>query len=83
MKALEKIYEEVEFMKSMMKSVFVYDSVLSKQNSYLIKYKKTLGEELYNDVFDEYKEYLNKNYNVVEATYTDCEGVTYNSLVKI
>ena len=81
MKALEKIYEEVEFMKSMMKSVFVYDSVLSKQNSYLIKYKKTLGEELYNDVFDEYKEYLNKNYNVVEATYTDCEGVTYNSLV--
>ena len=83
MKALEKIYEEVKFMKSMMKSVFVYDSVLSKQNSYLIKYKKTLGEELYNDVFDEYKEYLNKNYNVVEATYTDCEGVTYNSLVKI
>ena len=81
MKALEKIYEEVEFMKSMMKSVFVYDSVLSKQNPYLIKYKKTLGEELYNDVFDEYKEYLNKNYNVVEATYTDCEGVTYNSLV--
>ena len=83
MKALEKIYEEVEFMKSMMKSVFVYDSILSKQNSYLIKYKKTLGEELYNDVFDEYKEYLTKNYNVVEATYTDCEGVTYNSLVKI
>ena len=83
MKALEKIYEEVEFMKSMMKSVFVYDSVLSKQNSYLIKYKKTLGEELYNDVFDEDKEYLTKNYSVVEGTYTDCEGVTYNSLVKI
>ena len=81
MKALEKIYEEVEFMKSMMKSVFVYDSVLSKQNSYLIKYKKTLGEELYNDVFDEYKEYLNKNFKVAEGTYTDSEGVTYNSLV--
>ena len=81
MNALEKIYDEVEFMKSMMDSIFVYNGEMTKQNPYLIEYKKTSGEKLYNDVFDEYKEYLNKNFKVVEGTYTDCEGVTYNSLV--
>jgi glutaminase len=74
--------EEIHYMKEMMKSCYAYNS-LNKTNMYLTSYKHTLGEEVFNEVYDSYKKYLEENYKVVKNVGTDSDGLTYNSLVKI
>ena len=73
---------EIKYMKSMMDSCYAYDS-LSKDDRYLAKYKTRLGEETFNKVYAEHKDYLIKTFKVIRGTYTDHEGLTYNSLEKI
>ena len=73
---------EIKYMKSMMQSCYAYDS-LSKDDRYLVKYIDILGEDVFNSTYDEYEEYLRTNYRVERNTFTDNEGVTYNSLIKI
>jgi hypothetical protein len=78
---MRTIEEEIKWMQSMMESLYAYFS-LSKDNSYLAKYKERLGEEKFNEVYDEYKKYLEDTYIIKTDTGTDSEGITYNSLIK-
>jgi hypothetical protein len=73
------ISEEVEYMKSMMESLYTYGG-LNKDNDYLSKYKVSLGNKLFNKTFDEYKKDLEEGYDVDYGTYTDSDGLTYSSL---
>lgn len=72
---------KVKMMMRMMKSLYAYDS-LSKNNSYLSKYKTELGEKEFNRVYDEYEKELKEKYTVKRGVYTDGEGCTYNELVE-
>jgi hypothetical protein len=74
--------KEVKRMKDMMQSCYAYDS-LRKDERYLAKYKNILGEDVFNKVYDEYEKYLETNYKIERNVYTDNEGLTYNSLIKL
>lgn len=80
----EQIKEEktIGSLKSMMDSCFTYDG-LTKDNSYIKKYRYDLGIELFNKIYDEYSKHLNENYIVNRGVYTDHEGCSYNSLIKM
>lgn len=73
--------DEIYSMKDMMVSCYTYGG-LQKSNPFLSKYKKTLGKELFDKVYDEHSKYLRKNFKVEWNTYTDHEGLTYNSLIE-
>ena len=82
----EGLENRIESMKSMMKSIFAYDGLHRSGYSfdqYLKKYEDILGKQLFDEVYDEYSKYLNDTFEVVRNVYTDHEGCTYNSLVKI
>lgn len=78
---IAKFEEAVKNMKSMMDSLFVYGG-LKKESKYLTSYKETLGDASFDNLYHSYGTYLLKNYDIAKNTYTDCEGVTYNSLVR-
>ena len=73
--------ERIKSMKSMMESVFTY-SKLERSNSYLNKYYLELGEDVFNQTFEEYSKHLSDNYIVDKNVYRDMEGLSYNSLIK-
>jgi hypothetical protein len=77
-----RVEKEIEQLKSMLESCFTYGG-LDKENRYIKPYIYTLGIELFNKVFDEYSKYLRENYIIKHNVYTDNEGVTYNSLIKL
>jgi|GEM_PF-4397375 len=70
---------EVEWFKSMMESCYAYGK-LSKNNRYIIEFRKELGEDAWHKTFDEYSKYLKHNFTV-EYAGTDNEGVKYNTLI--
>ena len=67
--------------KDMMRSIYAYNT-LSKDDSYLTQYRKELGEEIFNEVYDEYSKFLHENFTIEHNTYTDGEGCSYNSLIR-
>lgn len=71
----------IENLKEMMESCYTYE-VLDKNNRYILPYKEILSEELFNEVFDTYSDYLKQNYTIERNVYTDSDGLTYNSLIK-
>jgi hypothetical protein len=73
--------ERIKSMKSMMESVFTYGK-LERSNSYLNKYYLELGEDVFNQTFEEYSKHLSDNYIVDKNVYRDMEGLSYNSLIK-
>jgi hypothetical protein len=75
------IKNEVDRMKSMMKSLYAYGG-LDKDNSFLEKYKESLGRRMFNQVFNRYSKELINDYDVEYNVHTDSEGLSYNSLVK-
>lgn len=77
----DEFTDAIKWMKDMLKSLYTYGS-MNITNKYIVKYMDTLGKESYENLYYSYTTHLLKNYDVVEDTYTDCEGVTYNSLVK-
>ncbi len=70
---------DVEWFKSMMESCYAYGG-LSKNNRYIIDYRKKLGEDAWHEIFDEYSEYLKNNFTI-EYSGTDSDGLKYNTLV--
>jgi len=68
-------------MKGMIISLFAYNS-LNKETRFLQDYKKSLGEKLFNEVYEEQAKFLQENYDIEYHTYTDSEGCTYNSLIR-
>lgn len=80
-----KKIEEIKYLKSMMDSCFTYGGLSEKHHNYhkyLLPYKEILGTKLFNKVYKDYKEDLEKNYIIEQNVYTDSEGCTYNSLIK-
>jgi len=77
-----QLEDNIKSCKSMMDSLYAYDG-LSKDNSYLSQYIKRLGEAKFNEIYDEYSNYLTKTFTVTRGVHTDHEGCTYNSLTKI
>lgn len=77
----DEFNDGIEWMRKMLKSLYTYGS-MNITNKYIVKYMDTLGKESYENLYYSYTTYLLNNYDVVKDTYTDCEGVTYNSLVK-
>jgi len=69
---------EYKFLIQMMRSCYAYNC-LYKNNRYIADYKCL---PKFDQVFDKYKKYLENNYKVTPDTYTDREGLTYNSLTK-
>jgi len=86
MKKNNKIQEKIKNFKSMLDSCFAYGSIAKNSyyyERYLLEYKDDLGEKLFNKVYEEYSKDLTENYMVISGTYTDSEGVSYNTLKKI
>lgn len=81
----QEIKDEIYWMKEMMDSCYTYGGAEKDSYNYeryILKYKDILGEELFNKVYDEHLRDLKENYLVEHNTGTDCDGLTYNSLVK-
>jgi len=78
---MNKIENDIERLKSMMRSCFAYHS-LWKSNKYISKYVDILGIELFTKTYDNYKLYLEKTYTIKSNVYTDGEGCTYNEMIK-
>jgi len=75
----------IESLTQMMDSCFTYgglDKTSYNYERYILPYKERLGEELFNEVFDNYSDYLKQNYTIERNVYTDSDGLTYNSLIK-
>ncbi len=68
--------------KSMLISCFVYgglDPESYSYNKYILPYRATLGEKVFNEVYEEMVESFS-DCEVESNVYTDSEGVTYNSI---
>lgn len=69
-------------LKSMLISCFCYGGIghdTYNYERYILPYKDKMDDELFEEVYAEQSDFLQKcsvNHNV----YTDCEGLTYNSL---
>lgn len=67
-------------LKSMLISCFTYETI-TKDNRYIAPYIERLGKTLFDEVYEEQKTFLEKNYLVKTNVYTDSEGLNYNSLI--
>ena len=80
-----KEQELIRSLKGMIDSCFTYggaDKGSQNFNKYILPYEAKLGTNLFNLVFNNHLQNLKLNYKVLINTSTDCEGLTYNSLVK-
>jgi hypothetical protein len=76
------ISEEVRFMKSMMKSLYIYGGIEKGSDGYdryLSKYENILGKKMFDKIYEEELERL-QEYEVEKNVYTDSEGLSYSSL---
>ena len=78
-------HEEIKYFSDMMKSCYTYGGI--ERNSYnfeeyIKKYEDILGKQLFDKIYKQEAKRL-KGYKVIPVTYTDNEGLSYNSLVKI
>lgn len=76
---------EVKSMKEMMDSCYTYgglDKGSYNYERYILPYKGRLGEKMFDKVYNQYSDLLKSDYEVEGNTYTDSEGLTYNTLKK-
>ena len=73
--------DEIKIMEAMTKSCYAYNG-LRKDNSFILKYKKILGKETFEKIYNKQEKYLKDNFVVEKNTYEDSEGLIYNSLRK-
>jgi len=66
--------------KSMMESCYCYGG-LTKSNSYILEFRKELGDDAWNEIYDDYSEFLKNNYTVEHNVGRDSDGITYNRLI--
>jgi hypothetical protein len=80
MKKQDKVKSFIE----MLESCYTYGGI-DRNNynfgKYLQKYEDILGAQLFNETYQRESQRL-KKYIILENTYTDCEGLTYNTLIK-
>lgn len=80
---MTQMQDKIEALKRMMRSCYAYESLYVDSydyNTYILKYKHILGKELFDKTWNDHKKYLEDTYIVSRNTFTDSEGLTYNSL---
>ena len=80
-----KNYDATESLKEMISSCYAYGGIKKDSYNYqryILPYKEKMSEEVFNQIYNEEAERLNQ-YRIVHGVYTDCDGLTYNSLEKI
>ena len=72
----------VENMKDMMESLYTYNyGEVDKNDKYLLPYQEKLGKSLFDKTYNEELKRL-QEYEIESNSFTDSEGLTYNSLKK-
>ena len=66
--------------KSMMESCYCYGG-LTKDNSYILEFRKELGDDAWNEIYEDYSKFLKDNYTVDYNIGRDNDGITYNRLL--
>ena len=78
------IEKQIEAMERMMESCFAYGGIEKDAYNvikYLMPYKEKLGEDVFNATYErKAKEF--ESYKVITDTYTDSEGLSYNTIIK-
>jgi hypothetical protein len=80
----EETNETIQFMRDMIESCFAYGSIEKESyqyQKYILPYKQKLGARLFNATYKQKANELNE-YKVICGTYTDSDGLTYNTIVK-
>lgn len=80
------IYDEISYLKQMIESCFTYGGAERTSYNferYIKKYQDSLGTKLFDEIYTEHLELLNKEYMVKENVYSDNDGLNYNSLIKL
>lgn len=80
------IYDEISYLKKMIESCFTYGGAERTSYNferYIKKYQDSLGTKLFDEIYTEHLELLNKEYMVKENVYSDTDGLNYNSLIKL
>ena len=78
-------YDATKGLKEMIDSCYTYGGIDKESynySKYILPYKDKLGAKLFEKIYKEEAERLTQ-YKVVYNVYTDCDGLTYNSLEKI
>ena len=65
----------------MIESHLAYDNDNFMTNRYSKDYIDKLGYDVVNTLWEIMKEYFEKNCYIKRDVYTDCEGVSYNSII--
>lgn len=65
----------------MIESHLAYHDYSFMENRYSKRYINELGYERVEEIWEMMKKYFDENCYVKEGVYTDCEGLTYNSLI--
>lgn len=76
--------EEIKSFCEMLESCFTYGGIDPQSynfKTYLKKYEDILSKPLFDKIYKQEAERL-KGYKVIPATYTDTDGLSYNSLIK-
>lgn len=76
--------EDIKAFSEMLESCYTYGGI--DRNSYnferyLKKYEDILGTNIFEEIYKQESDRL-KGYKIIPATYTDTDGLTYNTLVK-
>ena len=80
-----KNYDAAQGLKEMIDSCYTYGGIEKESynySRYILPFKEKMSAEVFEQVYSEEAERLNQ-YKVIQSTYTDCDGLTYNSLKKI
>ena len=66
---------------NMIESHLAYNDYNFMESRYNKRYVDELGYEKVEEIWEMMKKYFDENCYVKEGVYTDCEGLTYNSLI--
>lgn len=76
--------ENAQFMREMMESCYTYGGIDPEgynYERYILPYLDKLGKRTFNKIYNEKAEELSRC-EIIRNTYTDSEGLTYNTLKK-
>jgi hypothetical protein len=81
---MENKQDKKKSFSKMLESCYTYGGI-GRENynfgRYLQKYEDILGIQLFNEIYQQESQRL-KGYKIEPCTYTDSDGLTYNTLIK-
>lgn len=75
----------IESLKNMIESCYTYGDANKETynfDKYISPYIDKLGTNMFEKIYTEHMEYLILNSSIIENVYTDCEGLSYSTLIK-